>query len=226
MLTVNDADAASGRRRGLRLLSALALAAVLAVPLGLGSAQAASAAPPLGSCLLENGNGIFGGIGPASSVALDPATSAAVETLTPCSAPLAQPFKDRVPIVSEFGWRIHPITGVRTMHNGTDYAKSGVNGTPIRAIADGVVSNTVTSFATSGTGNMIQLTHDGGFRSTIMHMNAAPMLAKGTRVSVGQIIGYVGATGGVTGPHLHLEIWSGVERVNPRDFLAAAPYLR
>ncbi|MET3768108.1 hypothetical protein ABIB15_000780 [Marisediminicola sp. UYEF4] len=74
-----------------------------------------------------------------------------VENLVECTTDLSrsgallgfnQPFESFVPITSSFGMRVHPITGTVTMHNGTDYAKTGILGMPIRSLAVALVGTT------------------------------------------------------------------------------------
>jgi murein DD-endopeptidase MepM/ murein hydrolase activator NlpD len=105
-------------------------------------------------------------------------------------------------ITSIFGARKHPIFGQWRNHTGTDYAAA--EGTPIRAIGDGVV---VFAGRKGGYGNMIDIRHRNGMVSRYGHMrNFAPGMRPGTRVTMGFTIGYVGMTGWATGPHLHFEI--------------------
>ncbi|MGR4052060.1 M23 family metallopeptidase, partial [Kosakonia cowanii] len=84
----------------------------------------------------------------------------------------------------------------------------------------------IESFATTGTGNSVTIAHDGGVRSQYMHMLQPTTLAVGSRVSAGQVIGYVGTTGGSTGAHLHLEVRLNGTHIDPAPYLAGAPYLR
>ena len=110
---------------------------------------------------------------------------------------------------SGFGWRLHPLLGYSRMHQGTDYGAA--YGTPIRAVTDGIVS-----FAGwhGGHGNMVQLKHPSGLGTGYAHMSRIAV-APGSRVSQGQVIGYVGSTGLSTGPHLHFEVYRGGVAVNP-----------
>ena len=104
-------------------------------------------------------------------------------------------------ISSGFSMRTHPISGKWKAHKGVDYA--AVTGTPIRAVADATVD-----FAGNGNGygNMVVLKHWSNYSSAYAHMSRiAPGLKKGTKISQGQLIGYVGSTGWSTGAHLHYE---------------------
>lgn len=115
-------------------------------------------------------------------------------------------------ISSVFGARKHPIFGEWRNHTGTDYAAA--EGTPVRAIGDGVV---IFAGKKGGYGNMIDIRHRNGMVSRYGHMrNFASGMRPGTHVTMGSTIGYVGMTGWATGPHLHFEIRvDGVAR-NPR----------
>lgn len=117
-------------------------------------------------------------------------------------------------ISSEFGPRVHPVTGKQRPHNGIDVA--GPVGAPIRAAADGTVT-----FAgvRGGYGNLIIVDHGDG-RETYYAHNSANGVSAGDRVSAGQHIGAVGATGQVTGPHLHFEVRVNGTPVEPRDHVA------
>lgn len=111
------------------------------------------------------------------------------------SSPL--PFTPRV--TSRFSRsRMHPVHGVPRAHLGVDYAAP--SGTPVRAVADA----TVVSAGWSGaSGRMVQLRHSGGYRSYYLHLSSiAKSVRAGGRVSQGETIGAVGASGVVTGPHL------------------------
>ncbi len=106
--------------------------------------------------------------------------------------------------------RRHPILNTIRAHKGTDYAAP--TGTPVRATSDGRVSWA----ARNGSfGNLIVVQHAGGFETKYAHLSRYAV-SKGDRVRQGEVIGYVGATGGATGPHLHYEfLMSGVHQ-NPR----------
>jgi murein DD-endopeptidase MepM/ murein hydrolase activator NlpD len=118
-------------------------------------------------------------------------------------------------ISSNFGMRRHPILGVWRQHAGTDYAAS--SGTPIRSIGDGVV---VFAGRRGGYGNAVDVRHANGYVSRYGHMRGfAKGLSRGDRVSIGQTIGYVGATGLATAPHLHFEILVAGRQRDPRQAL-------
>ena len=117
---------------------------------------------------------------------------------------------------SPFGWRIHPITGKRAFHTGSDFAAP--DGTPIFATADGVV--TLAEFS-GGYGGLIIIEHtvDGQrVASYYAHMwETGIHVTAGQRVAAGQHIGDVGSSGMSTGAHLHFEIRPGGQGANPVD---------
>jgi murein DD-endopeptidase MepM/ murein hydrolase activator NlpD len=113
-------------------------------------------------------------------------------------------------ISSGFAMRMHPILGIWKQHKGVDFAAP--IGTPIRAAATGVID-----FAgvQRGYGNVVVIKHWSSYSTAYAHMSRfASGVHKGMKVNQGDVIGYVGATGWATGPHLHYEF-----RVNnePRD---------
>jgi murein DD-endopeptidase MepM/ murein hydrolase activator NlpD len=115
--------------------------------------------------------------------------------------------------------RRHPILNTIRAHKGTDYAAP--RGTPVRATSDG----TVTWAARNGSfGKLLVLQHRGQFETKYAHLNDyAKGVKKGSQVKQGQIIGYVGTTGGSTGPHLHYEFLMGGVHQNPRTILDKLP---
>ncbi len=108
--------------------------------------------------------------------------------------------------------RLHPVLKTRRPHRGVDYAAP--SGTPIKAAGDGKV---IFRGVKSGYGNVVILQHGGNITTLYAHMSRFASSARtGSRVRQGQTIGYVGATGMVTGAHLHYEYrLNGVHR-NPR----------
>ena len=114
-------------------------------------------------------------------------------------------------ITSGFGGRLHPIFQTWKQHKGVDYAAP--SGTRIRAVADGVVEF---SGKQGGYGNVVIVRHQGQYSTLYAHMSGfGPGVAKGTRISQGDTIGFVGQTGWATGPHLHYEFRVASEAVNP-----------
>ena len=117
-------------------------------------------------------------------------------------------------LTSPFGMRVHPIRGTWTMHNGVDMAAA--QGTPIYAAKSGRV--TVASFQAGGAGYYVSINHGDGFSSIYMHMTHY-IVSPGMYVNAGQVIGYVGSTGGSTGPHLHFGISYNGTYVNPMNYI-------
>ena len=117
-------------------------------------------------------------------------------------------------LTSPFGMRIHPISGKWKMHNGVDMACA--QGTPIYAAKSGKV--TVASYQAGGAGYYVSINHGDGFSSVYMHMTHY-IVSPGQYVTAGQVIGYVGSTGGSTGPHLHFGISYNGTYVNPMDYI-------
>lgn len=115
--------------------------------------------------------------------------------------------------------RRHPILNTIRAHRGTDYAAP--TGTPIRATADG----TVTWAARNGSfGKLVVIQHNDSFETKYAHLNDyAGSIKKGSRVQQGQIIGYVGSTGGATGPHLHYEFLVNGVHKDPRTIVDELP---
>lgn len=107
-------------------------------------------------------------------------------------------------ITSQFGYRVDPITGEVGSHTGTDIACA--EGTPILAAADGTVTvaNGLDSWGGSY-GYYIQIDHGGGLETLYAHCSSI-CVTTGQQVQAGEVIGYVGHTGRVTGNHLHLEV--------------------
>lgn len=118
---------------------------------------------------------------------------------------------DGAKITSGYGMRNHPILGFTTMHKGVDFGVP--TGTPIQAAGDGTVE--MAGF-NGAYGNYVRVRHSNGFATAYAHMSRiAQGMHAGKRVSQGQIIGFVGATGRATGPHLHYEVLQGMTQINP-----------
>ena len=109
--------------------------------------------------------------------------------------------------------RFHPILQTWRAHRGIDYAAP--TGTPVRATADGVVATVGTQ---NGYGNVMVLRHQGAYSTLYAHLSRfSTHVGVGTRVRQGETIGFVGATGWATGPHLHYEFRVNDEARNPLD---------
>lgn len=107
--------------------------------------------------------------------------------------------------------RKHPIYKVYRPHTGVDYAAP--KGTPVHAVADGVV---IFKGWGGGGGNTLKIKHTGNLQTGYLHLSRfAKGISKGSRVSQGQLIGYVGSTGASTGPHLDYRIWKNGTPIDP-----------
>ena len=146
-----------------------------------------------------------------------PTTYPSNDTTPSTSAPSSSGWVCPVPyytLTSPFGMRVHPIHGTWKMHNGVDMACA--QGTPIYAAKSGKV--TVTSYQAGGAGYYVSINHGDGFSSIYMHMTHY-IVSPGQYVTAGQVIGYVGSTGGSTGPHLHFGISYNGTYVNPMNYI-------
>ena len=127
------------------------------------------------------------------------------------SSMMRTPLDRAARVSSSFGFRVHPISGYRKMHQGIDFAAG--TGTPIVAPSDGVV---VEARRWGGYGNWLRIRHANGLESGYGHLSRyGAGIRAGQRVSQGQVVAYVGSTGASTGPHLHYEIWRNGQRINP-----------
>jgi murein DD-endopeptidase MepM/ murein hydrolase activator NlpD len=118
-----------------------------------------------------------------------------------------------VRLSSNYGMRTHPVLGGRRAHKGVDLASPV--GTPIHATADGVVSKAQWF---SSYGLYVSIEHGGEIETRYGHMSRLNVAA-GQHVHKGDIIGFVGATGRATGPHLHYEVRVNGEAVNPLPYM-------
>lgn len=129
----------------------------------------------------------------------------------PAIAPVAP--HDYFRISSPFGYRVHPITGRVTMHDGIDFAANP--GRPIHASGSGTVISV--KHSREGYGNRIIIDHGFGFKSLYAHCSKIYVKA-GDKIQRGQLIGLVGNTGSSTGPHLHYEVIKNNHKMNPKSF--------
>ena len=116
-------------------------------------------------------------------------------------------------ITSEYGMRVHPITGAYKLHTGTDIGAP--MGADFVASAKGVV--TKATFNTAY-GNMVIIDHGGGVQTLYAH-GSEILVQVGQEVEAGTPVLKVGSTGYSTGPHAHFEIRINGQTVNPLDYL-------
>lgn len=119
-------------------------------------------------------------------------------------------------ISSGYGQRRDPFTGRRSFHHGLDFAAP--TGETIAAVGSGIVEF---SGYRDFYGNTIDVNHGNGYVTRYAH-NSELLVEVGERVTRGQIIARVGATGRATGPHLHFEVWRDGRTVNPSQYIRAA----
>jgi murein DD-endopeptidase MepM/ murein hydrolase activator NlpD len=112
-------------------------------------------------------------------------------------------------VSSGYGWRIHPIFGIREFHTGIDIAAPYA--TPIQAVLDGTV---LFSGWMRGYGMLVILDHGGGLTTTYSHLSAS-LVHVGDRVARGATIARIGSTGWSTGPHLFFEVREEGRPVDP-----------
>lgn len=105
--------------------------------------------------------------------------------------------------------RYHPILKVKRPHLGVDFGAP--TGTPVRAVADGVVE---VAGPSGGHGNFVRLDHEGPYETSYSHLSAI-LVRRGQKVRQGEVIGRVGATGLATGPHLHYQFFVDGEYRDP-----------
>ena len=188
----------------------LVLLAALAAPLAL-LALRAPAVPPVTVAA-----SVAATVVDDEPVALHPTVSVAPVRLAPVRATRSRP---RVttwarPVPGGINSGYGPRWGA--WHPGVDFTAH--RGTPIHVVADGVVIGAGYLAGESGYGQIVLVRHAGGFVTAYAHMSKVLSHA-GQRVHRGQLIGLVGATGHVTGPHLHFEVRIGGAKVNPVPWL-------
>jgi len=116
-------------------------------------------------------------------------------------------------VTSDFGTRLDPYTGKRTMHRGVDIANQP--GVPVIAPAKAVVTFASVS---GGFGKMLVLDHGYGIRTRYGHLNEFKV-AVGDHIERGEIIGTIGNSGRSTGPHLHYEVEVNGICENPKSYM-------
>ena len=118
------------------------------------------------------------------------------------------------------GARFHPILNLWRAHKGVDYAAP--TGAPVRSIADARVEYVGRQ---GGYGNLLVLKHQGAYSTAYGHLSRyGKGIKRGARVSQGQVVAYVGATGLATGPHLHFEFRVNKVQVDPQKLKLPTSY--
>ncbi len=108
--------------------------------------------------------------------------------------------------------RFHPVLKIYRPHFGVDYAAP--TGTPVVSISDGTVI--AKGYQPAGGGNFLKIKHNSAYTTSYMHLSKfGAGIATGVRVHQGQLIGYVGATGLASGPHLDFRVFLNGDPVDP-----------
>jgi len=123
-------------------------------------------------------------------------------------------------LLSRFGERQDPFSGEGAMHTGVDI--SSPMGTPVHCAADGIVAY---SEYNAGYGRMVIVDHGNGMTTRYAHLSKFEVIP-GQEIRRGEIVGYSGASGRVTSPHLHFEVRLGGSPVNPYPYLTRSAMLQ
>ena len=121
-------------------------------------------------------------------------------------------------LLSRFGDREDPFSGDGArgeMHPGVDI--SAAMGTPVRAAGDGIVE--YAAYRPDGYGKLVIIDHGNGLATHYAHLSRFEVVP-GQEIRRGEVLGYSGATGRVTAPHLHFEVRRGGVPINPYQYLA------
>ena len=117
--------------------------------------------------------------------------------------------------------RFHPVLKRYRAHHGVDYAAP--TGTPVKTVGDGVVI--AKGYQRGGGGNYLKVKHNSVYTTTYMHLSRfAKGIQKGSSVRQGEVIGYVGATGLATGPHLDYRVHKNNQPIDPLKMEAPPSY--
>ena len=128
------------------------------------------------------------------------------------SIPSIKPIEGRYSIHG-YGMRVHPVLGIRRMHDGIDIIADV--GTNVFAAADGVVR--YAGRTRGGYGIVVEISHGYGYSTLYAHLSK-PLVRPGQTVKRGDVIGRSGRTGLVSGPHLHYEVRRWGRKMNPVDY--------
>ncbi|UII19309.1 M23 family metallopeptidase [Fulvivirga ligni] len=133
----------------------------------------------------------------------------------PAIQPISNP--DHTRLASGYGMRINPFHKARVMHSGIDFAAP--RGTPVYATGNGEVSLIKDKSALqTGYGNYVEIDHGFGYKTKYAHLSKIDV-SKGQQVKRGDVIGYVGSSGGSVAPHLHYEVIKDDNKIDPVNFL-------
>ncbi|MBL3657335.1 M23 family metallopeptidase [Fulvivirga sediminis] len=135
------------------------------------------------------------------------------------SLPAIQPINnpDHTRLASGFGLRINPFHKARVMHSGIDFAAP--RGTAVYATGNGEVSLVKDKSALqTGFGNYIEIDHGFGYKTKYAHLSKIDV-SEGQQVKRGDVIGYVGSSGGSVAPHVHYEVIKDNKKIDPVNFL-------
>lgn len=119
---------------------------------------------------------------------------------TAASPELQSPLRSAWRVTSSFGPRRHPIRGTSDFHRGVDLGAP--LGTPVLAAADGVVEE---AGSRGAAGRMVRVRHERGLVTSYLHLGSIAVRS-GERVAAGAVLGTVGQSGVVTGPHLEYRV--------------------
>ncbi len=164
--------------------------------------------PDLQAAILELTNAVDARDDSLSSIEAKILQQSVLKDMLPNSNPIRAAYNS-----SSYGWRIDPFNGNKAFHEGLDFTAN--TGTPIRAAADGIVSNAEQNGAY---GKLVKIEHGAGLETRYAHTSKI-FVKVGERVTKGQIVAEVGSTGRSTGPHLHYEIRLNGAALDPRKYL-------
>lgn len=149
-------------------------------------------------------------------LARERAAGAAAAPPASSSGSLTPPVPNPMYVTSGYGYRIYPITGGWWMHNGTDIRSAC--GNPQFSAADGQVTAVRPARGNGTHGNQVIINHGyigGSSYVTVYNHLSGFAVSQGQWVSQGQTIGSTGATGNVTGCHVHFEVWRNGSTIDP-----------
>jgi murein DD-endopeptidase MepM/ murein hydrolase activator NlpD len=116
-------------------------------------------------------------------------------------------------VSSNFGSRMHPMTGKKQFHRGVDIP--GKLGAEVLAVADGVVTRSIKS---GNYGWLVEIDHGDDYTTLYSH-NRVNLVKEGETVIKGQAVAQIGSTGRSTGPHVHFEVLKKDRHINPVKYL-------